>query len=44
MIHVCDLIPFLGQKKEEHEKIEELISEIINASNSLIRIDEGDIW
>lgn len=43
MIHVCDLIPFLGQKKEEHEKIEELISEIINASNCLIRIDEGDI-
>jgi len=43
MIHVCDLIPFLGQKKEEHKKIEELISEIINASNCLIRIDEGDI-
>lgn len=43
MIHVCDLIPFLGQKKEEHEKIEELISEFINESNSLIRIDEGDI-
>ena len=43
MIHVCDLIPFLGQMKEEHEKIEGLISEIINASNSLIRFDEGDI-
>ena len=43
MIHVCDLIPFLGQKKEEHEKIEGLISEIINAPNSLIRIDESDI-